>query len=304
MVRKGRAPFIAAFLLPAVVLFGVFVLSPYVQAFQISLTNWQGVSKSFDYVGFANYVWVWADEIWQRSVLHNLVLFIVLPVVTLGIALFFASLVTYGGAGGRREGVAGSKFYRALFFLPQIIPVVVVAVLWRFLYDPQLGILDSFLTFLGIDPRGLAAGGWLGTSETALTAIIVVAVWSMVGFYMVLFIAGMQQVPRELYEAAAIDGASRARMFFTITLPLVWDHVQVAFVYLEIQALDMFVLVNVMTEGQPDHATEVMATDMYRTAFLYSQWGRASAMGVSMLAIALVFAALTFRMSRRQRIEF
>lgn len=303
-MRQRRAPFIVAFLLPAVILFAVFVISPYAQAFQISLTNWQGVSPTFDYVGLDNYAWLWTNAVWTKSVLHNVALFIALPILVLGLALLFAALVTYGGSAGRTEGVAGSRFYRLLFFFPYIIPMVVVGVLWRFLYDPNLGILDSFLRFVQLDPRSLAPNGWLATESTVLGAIAVVAVWAWVGFYMVLFVAGMQQIPRELYESAALDGAGRIRMFFGVTLPLLWDHVQVAFVYLEIQALDMFVFVQVMTDGGPDHASEVMATDMYRTAFSYAQWGRASAMGVSMLVISLVFALVTFRMTRRERVEY
>jgi N-acetylglucosamine transport system permease protein len=131
-----------------------------------------------------------------------------------------------------------------------------------------------------------------------------VVVWQSVGFYMVLFIAGIQSIPTTYYEAAVLDGANRATMFLRITLPLLWDHVQVALVYIGIAALDFFTIVAVMTEGGPNRASDVVAYYLYTTAFRYGQFGYATAMGVALLLLTLGLSVVTLRVTQRERIEF
>jgi N-acetylglucosamine transport system permease protein len=149
---------------------------------------------------------------------------------------------------------------------------------------------------------------WLNEPNIVLWARLVVVVWHGVGFYLVLFSAAMQSIPRDIYEAALIDGAGRAQSFFRITLPLLWDSVQTAWVYLGIAAMDMFILVSTMTSGDfgggPDHHSEVMATVMMRNFQLYGRSGYACAMGVVMLVLTLIVSVFTLRATRRERIEF
>ncbi|GAA5026799.1 carbohydrate ABC transporter permease [Actinopolymorpha pittospori] len=306
-MRKGRVPFIITFLAPPLALYVVFVLSPFVQGIQISFTDWTGFTPQFSYVGFDNYTALIRDSAWWHAALNNVKLLLVIPAVTLVLALVFATLLTRGGTGGARSGLFGSRFYRVVYFFPQIIPVVIVAIMFQFIYSTQGGLLQQSLDFFGLDLLRIIPNGPLGNPGFILWSIMFVAVWSAVGFYMVLFIAGMQQIPREFYEAAAIDGATRFRMFRHLTLPLLWGHVQVSLVYIGVGTLDMFALLSVMARNgvSADFGADVMATQLFRTAFaLNSQFGYASAMATMLLIFSLLLAVLTFRFTRRERLEY
>lgn len=199
-------------------------------------------------------------------------------------------------------GVWGSKVYRVIFFLPQVLAVAIVGVLFQSIYRPdETGVINGLLGKIGVDPVG-----WLIDPDIALLAIIGVMVWQAVGFYVVLFSAGMSTIPKDVFEAAALDGAGRFTLFFRITLPLLWDTMQVAWVYLGIAAFDAFALVQVLSvdRGGPDNSTTVLPLEIWRTAFSFSKFGYASAMGVALFFMTITFAAITLRVTRRERIEF
>lgn len=307
-MRKGRVPFIIAMLLPPMALYAIFVLSPFVQGIQISFTNWQGLSPNFDYVGLDNYIFLMQDSQWWSAALNNFKLLVVLPVMTLSLALFFAVLLTRGGAGGTKKQLPGAGIYRVIYFFPQVLPVVIIAILFQFVYSTaDSGLLKQMLKWIGVDLLALIPNGPMGNPATVLWAIAFVSVWAGVGFFMVLFLAGIQQIPRDLFEAAAIDGASRTRMFLSVTFPLLWNHVQVAVVFIAVNTLDMFALVSVMARNGlvADYGADVMGTQIYRTAFAgNSQFGYASAMATMVLIFSLVLAAVTFRATRREKLEY
>jgi N-acetylglucosamine transport system permease protein len=302
-MQRGKWPIIVTFLAPTLLLYAVFVAVPYLAGIAVSLTNWQGFSTEFAFIGLANYARLIGDSLWWTSLVHNLILLVVLPVCTLVLALAFASLLTQGGTSSVFHRIRGAGFYRIAFFLPYMMPVTIIAVLWQFIYNPTFGLLNGLLRALQL---GALTRTWLGDSHTALGAMAAVAVWGVVGFYMVLFVAGIQGIPRDMFEAAAIDGASRLQMFVRVTIPLLWNQIQVAIVYIGIFALDMFALVQIMSAGQggPNNATEVMALYLVQTAFSYNQFGYASAMGVTLFVLSLVLALLTFRLTARERVEF
>ncbi|GII85142.1 sugar ABC transporter permease [Sphaerisporangium siamense] len=296
-----RARFIAGFLAAPVLLYLVYVISPYAQAFSIAMTDWRGVSAHPGFVGLANFERLLGDGVFWTAVRHNGLLLVLMPIGTLVIALFFAFLLNAGGATAA-SGVFGARFYRVVFFFPQGLAVAIVAVLFQQVFRPDgSGMLNAPLIALGLEPVG-----FLSDPGVALWSILGVLVWQAVGFYVVLFSAGMASIPRELYEAAEIDGAGRGRLFFRVTLPLLWDTVQVGWIYLGIAALDVFAIVWVMTaeHGGPDHATTVMAAEIYRNAFQYFKFGYASAMGVVLFFFTVAFAAVALRLSRRERVEF
>jgi len=306
MLTRGRWPLIITFLTPGLVLYGVFVLSSFAQGVQISLTDWSGLTPDFNYVGLRNYVGLLQDREWWRALQHNLILLVFIPVVTLSIALFLASMLARGGSGAMRA-TPGSKFYRVLFFFPQVIPVVIIGIMFLYVYAADGGLLQGILNVFGLDLLTLIPNGPLGNPDTILLAIALPTVWASVGFYLVLFLAGMGQVPAELYEAASIDGADGFRSFFHVTLPLIWSHVQTALVYLGIGTLDSFAMVAVMAHGgvDADFGADVMSTLLYRTAFtLNSQFGYASAMGTMMMLASVALALITFRLTRRDKIEY
>ncbi|WP_128431028.1 carbohydrate ABC transporter permease [Streptomyces cyaneus] len=307
-MQHGKYRFIVGFLALPIIVYAVFVISPFVQAFQISLTDWSGLVGTAKFVGFENFEKLWHNEDFWNALWHNVWMLIAVPIVTLGLGLFFAFMLNVGGKRRKNEvitGVAGSKFYRFVFFFPQVISITIIAVIWFNIYnpDPQDGMLNSLLGAVGLDSLQNA---WLGEKSLALLCIMAVMIWSHVGFYVVLFSAAMASIPRDIYEAALLDGAGRFPTFFRITLPLLWDTVQTGWVYMGIIALDGFALVQIMSVnmGGPDGATDVMPLRLYLTAFRDSQFGYASAMGVAMLIVTMTFAVLTMRFARRERIEF
>lgn len=302
-MRHGKYPFIVGFLAAPVTIYVTFVIAPYLQAFYLAMTNWRGVSANPRFIGLDNFERLLQDEVFWKAVRHHGVLLLVLPLVAIVIALFFAFMLNVGGGsrGGVMTGVWGSKFYRVVFFFPQVLAIVIIGVIFQRVYAPDdSGLLNGFLGLFGADPVLFMAN-----PSIALYAIIAVLVWQAVGFYVVLFSAGMASIPKDIYEAATIDGAGRGNMFFRVTLPLLWDTLQVAWVYLGIAAFDAFAIVQVLSvdQGGPDGATTVLGMEIYRNAFSYSQFGYASAMGVALFFLTITFAALTLRVSKRETIE-
>ncbi|MFK3983283.1 carbohydrate ABC transporter permease [Micromonospora sp. NPDC050397] len=303
-MRHGKYRFLAGAILPGLLLYAVFVLSPYAQAFYLSLTDWTGVSGQVAFVGLDNYQRLFGDRSFLAALRNNGLMLLVVPLATIGLGLLLAALVNFGG---RRSSTAlasirGAEFYKIAYFFPQLLSLPIVAMLWQFVYHPNEGLLNGFLRAVGLDAL---ARVWLGDPGLALWAVMAVLVWSSVGFYMVLFSAAMESIPRDVLEAAVLDGAGRFATLRRIIVPLLWDNVQVAFVYLGVLALDGFAIVQIMTVGPggPDSATEVIGLGLYRSAFTYGKFGYAAAMGVALFFLTLAFAAIALRASRRERVE-
>jgi N-acetylglucosamine transport system permease protein len=291
--------FIIPFLLPAILLYGVFVVWPYAQAIYISLTSWRGVSANRPFVGLDNYARLWGDERFHEALGRNGQLLIALPLVTIAIALTFAALFTQGS-----QQIRGAGFYRIVFFFPQIIPAVIVGILWSYVYTPNVGLFNGILRAIGLE--GLTRS-WLTDPSTVLWAVAAVAVWSSVGFYMVIFLASMQTIPSSFYEAAILDGATRWTSFKDITFPLIWETVRTSIIYLAIAALDFFILIVVVSGGSTTmgaRRAEVAAIYLYNQAFDSSRWGYASAIGVVLLVLTLVLSLGIMRATRRETYEF
>jgi N-acetylglucosamine transport system permease protein len=283
---------IIPFLAPALLLYGTFVLYPYAQAMYIALTSWKGLRAPPRFVGLENFQRLLTDEDFWNALSHNAIYLLILPVFTLGFALFLAFMIS------RR--VRFANFYRVTFFFPQVMSGVAIGILWSFIYHPSIGILNSFLKGVGI----ASPPAWLGNPTTALYAVAAVVIWQSVGFYMVLFMAGMQAIPETFYEVAALDGASRAVMFFRITLPLLWETMRAALVFVALGALDMFGITFTMTQGGPDRSTEVLATYLYEEAFLNSRFGYGTAIAMALFLIVLVLSVALMWFTRRERLEY
>ncbi|MEW2297181.1 sugar ABC transporter permease [Streptomyces sp. NPDC006743] len=308
-MQHGKYRFIVGFLVVPLGLYALFVIWPFIQSIYYSFTDWTGLSPDFKMVGVDNYKRMFDDEIFWKSLQHSLLFALVLPVVTIGLALFFSFMINVGGrrrkGGPAISGVRGSSFYKIVYFFPQVLSIAIVALLFAFAYNPDSGAINSLLRGIGL---GSLQPLWLGDPDLALWCVMAVLVWSTTGFFVVLFSAAMASIPADLYEAALLDGASRFTTFFRITLPLLWDTVQSGWVYMGILALgaESFAVVQIMTTGPggPDYSTTVMVLYVYQKAFRDGQAAYATTIGVALLVVTLLFSAVVMKLGRRERLEF
>lgn len=307
-MQHGKYRFIVGFLIVPLTIYAVFVIWPFVQSIYYSFTDWTGLSPDFKLVGFDNYVKLFGDEVFWQSLQHSLLFLLLLPLVTISLALFFAFMINVGGRRRKNSavsGVRGSGFYKIVYFFPQVLSIAIVALLFRFAYNPRSGSLNAALDAVGLSALKTA---WLGDPETALWAVMAVMVWCTVGFFVVLFSAAMTSIPRDYYEAALLDGADRITTFFRITLPLLWDTVQSGWIYMGILALgaEAFAVVQIMTTGPggPAYSTTVLPLYVYLKAFRDGQAAYATTIGVALLVVTLVFAAVVLKLGRRERLEY
>lgn len=282
-----RSAFIAGFLAPALALYGLFVVWPVSQAFVFSLFRWRGVSEHRTFVGLENFARLAGDPVFGQALSHNL--FFLLAGGTAIMALGLAIAHAVHGEGRLVRGLRG------VYLFPQIISGVVVAILWMFIYNPSFGVLNGTLKAMGL---GSLAFDWLGTPRTALPAVTVTFVWHAVGFYIMLFSAGLRTIPAEVHEAALLDGVEGLRRFWTITLPMLWGVMRVAMVYVVINALNVFALVFLMTVGGPDRRTETMLTYLYEQAFKNSEFGYGTALAVANFAMVMFLSGAVMALFR------
>jgi N-acetylglucosamine transport system permease protein len=308
-MQHGKYRFIVGFLALPLGIYALFVIWPFVQSIYYSFTDWTGLSPEFKMVGFDNYSRLLDDDVFWKSLWHSVLFALLVPLVTLGLALFLSFMINVGGrrrkGGPVITGVRGSAFYKIVYFFPQVLSIAIVALLFQFAYNPDSGAINSLLRGVGLD--GLQPL-WLGDPNLALWAVMAVLVWSTVGFFVVLFSAGMASIPAELYEAALLDGATRFTTFSRVTLPLLWDTVQSGWVYMGILALgaESFAVVQIMTVGPggPDYSTTVLVLYVYQKAFRDGQAAYATTIGVALLVVTLAFAAVVLRLGRRERLEY
>jgi len=303
MKKREKHLTLFIFLFPAVLLYAVFFVFPMAQAFYIALFSWRGVSMNKTYVGLENFSKLVGfhtehgrltpnDDVFWQSIGHNLTFMVVSLAVVIPLALFFSFVLS------RR--VRGAQFFRAVYLFPNIISIVAIAALWQFVYLPGHGLLDAVIGRLSGEA---AANPWLGSASTALPAVIATNIWYSLGFYIVLLLAGVQSIPRSFYEAAEIDGAAAWQQFRHVTLPLLWEVLKLAVVYLIIHTLGVFSLVWVMTEGGPGSHTETLLTYLYRKAFRDSEFGYATAIGVVAFVLIFAISMASSRLMRRETVE-
>ena len=258
-----------------------FALIPILYNIYISLfdTNLLTPGK---FVGLKNYARLLKDTTFLRALRNNIFLVIGSLAAHMGLGLFFANAIF--------QKVKGSKFFQSVFFLPSVICGVAVGLIWTFVYHGNYGLLNAFLKLIG---QGDLQQVWLSNKNLALICIIVVVMWQWVGYHVVIQLAAMRNIPQELYEAAQLDGASEWQQFKNITVPLIRPILKVDAVLISTGALKYYDLVAVMTNGGPNHATEVMSTYMYYEAFNVLKFGYSSAIGVVLLILCMSAVMLT-----------
>ena len=272
------------FLAPSVVLFGVFLAAPLVYALYISFNQWS-MLRSPTWIGLENYRRILEDDIFWRS-LRNTAVFTLLfvPIVTV-MSLVSAALLN--------QAIRGKALFKALIFIPIITPSVVVGVVWTYAFQPELGLINQLLRSLSL-PTSL----WLGSPSVALPALVLVTIWQRFGWFMILFLAGLQDIPVEVKEAAKVDGASPIRSFFDITLPLLRPTVVLVTVLAAIGAFQVFDLIFVMTEGGPAYATQTLSYYIYTKAFRSFDMGYAAAMSYFLFVCLLIMTLVQMKILR------
>jgi raffinose/stachyose/melibiose transport system permease protein len=268
--------------LPAAV-YGTFVLYPLGTTVRLSLYEWDGLTAP-TFVGLANYAALVTDGRFAAALGHNAIFLVFYTLLPIAFALFLVILLA------QERAIRGLAVYRVGLFVPQVIPMVVVGVVWRWMYSPTTGLVNAVLGWFGTAPQP-----FLGQAATALPAVGVVGSWVQYGFAMVLFLAGIQQIDRSLYEAAAVDGAGVWAKFCHVTLPGLRGPIVVAVTVSMIAALRVFDLVFVTTRGGPANATIVMALEIYRRAFQLREAGLAAAAATLLVLLILALMRLVLR---------
>lgn len=287
-VSAYHMPFLL--LLPSLLFYTVFVLVPLVRAFQLSLTDWDGLSPTMQYVGVSNYTGIWTDARFLHSLWRNVLWWAMHVVLAAGGGLLLALLLSEVGH--------ARFFFRTVAFFPYVLSLAVVGVIWGQLYHPSIGLINTTLQSLGLsDLRRI----WLGDPTIALYSVGVASAWQAYGFYMVIFLAGIQGIDPQLHEAARVDGANGWQRMRDITIPSLHNTMTLVLTLAFISAMKGFGSVWAMTQGGPGYASELVAVYVWRTAFQSSAVGRAAAAGLSLAVIVIVFSVLFNR--RRDREE-
>lgn len=282
----GDKKAIFLFIFPAVFIFMFIIILPIIFSGYYSLLEWGSVGKG-TFVGLRNYAEMivnnsdgFRQSVWNSIILAGLSVFVQLP-IALAIALVLAN------------GVKGEGFFRSAYFIPVIVSTVVIGQLWMKIYNPQYGLLNSFLTNIGLETW---KGEWIGNTDTALVAVFVPLIWQYVGYHMLLMYAAIKSIPQDIMEAAKIDGASPFKTATSITIPLIKPIIEVSIVFAVTGSLKTFDLIYVLTGGGPLHATEVPSTLMFNTIFQKNMYGYGSAIAIFIIFECLLFTVIIQRM--------
>lgn len=292
--KRQRNLFIATFILPTLAFFGMFTIYPVVKGLYYSFFDWSGMSKNKEFIGFDNFKEMWHDPIVWKAVGND---YFLVAGKIVGI-MFFATLFAVALTRFRFK-MAG--FFRSIFFIPNVISVVVIGVLWNFIYNPQIGFLNAFLSLFTKEPVTIT---WLGFASHTIWMLLPPAIWAGIGFYMILLIAAIQGIPASYYEAAELEGANQWHQFTGITLPLVWEQMKVSILNIMMTTLNgSFVIVWIMTEGGPDNSTQVMGSYLYQMAFRQFHFGYGASIGFLILILSFVTTIVLQRLMRHETIE-
>lgn len=282
------------FFIPGLVLYSIFFLYPTISALFYSFTDWDGLSENFQFVGLNNYERAFTgDSIFRKTIGNNLKFMLMVVVFQTLAALVFALIVM--------KNTKTNILLRALYFFPTILSSVSVAFIWSFIYDPSLGILNQLLEIAGLD---FLTQNWLGNADIAIYSLAITQIWFHAGQMLIIFVAGLQAIPKDLYEVAEIEGASKWQTFRNVTWPLLAPSATIVIAYTTIQSFKAFDLVFAMTGGGPNNSTEIIATYIFDVAFRSYQFGYASAISCIFMVIIAIITYLQFKALRSDRVSY
>ena len=288
---KSRKRFVFLCVAPATILFFIFMILPTLNVFRMSLYERGAYSPNETFVGLKNFQHLLKDTQFIRSMQNMILLVVVVTIITFAFALVFAAI---------REKIKGQNFFRIIFYIPNILSVVVISGIFSAIYKPENGMLNSIIGLFRDMTDPIL---WKG-EKLVIPSIIIAMVWQAVGYYMVMYMASMSSVPASLYESANLDGAGRLTQFFQITIPLVWTNIRTTLTFFIISTINMaFLFVKAMTSGGPNGASDVALNYMYsqKDAGLY---GYSMAIGVVIFLFSFALSACVNRATSREPLEF
>lgn len=269
------------FLLPNFLAVCIFMLIPIVFSFWLSLTEWDLINPP-KFVGLENYSEMLTDGRFHTTMKNTILFSLITIPSSIAISLFFALLLN--------QAISGVKTYQAIIFMPVVVSMVAVSVIWRWIFNTEVGILNYFLDFFGISPVG-----WISTEKWALISVSLVAIWKSIGFNMVIFLAGLKGIPRQLYEAADIDGAGTIAKVFRIEIPLLGPTLFFVTIMTVLSSFQAFDVVYMITDGGPGDSTNVIYYWIYQHAFKFFNMGYAAALSWVVFAVLFVVTLMQFR---------
>ena len=279
------------FIAPGFIIYSMFFVFPALATFYYSFTNWDGLLGVHEFIGIDNYKRLFNDSIFKTSFTNNIKFMLCVVVLQFIFSLIFAIFVD--------KNTKVNIFFRALYYFPTILSSVSIAFIWLFTYDPNYGVINTILQWFGFN-----GVNWLGDPKIAIFSVAIVQVWFHTGQMIVIFVAGLQSIPRELYEAAMIEGASKWQTFKHVTWPLIAPSAIIVCSYTTVQSFKAFDLIFAMTRGGPNYSTEILSTYIYNTAFLNSQFGYASAVSIIFLIIVGFITICQFKALRIDRVNY
>ncbi len=291
--NKRRTGFLFLCVAPATILFFIFMVVPTLNVFRMSLYERGAYSPDETFVGFSNFETLFRDTRFIQSMQNTILLIVVVTIITFALALVLAGILT-------REKIRGQNIFRVIFYIPNILSVVVISGIFSAIYQPANGLLNSIIELFTDLANPIQ---WKGES-LVMISLIIAMIWQAVGYYMVMYMASMAAVPLDLYESAQIDGAGRVRQFFSITIPLIWTNIRTTLTFFIISTINMaFLFVKAMTSGGPNGASEVALSYMYgqKDAGLY---GYSMAIGVVIFLFSFILSALVNRATKREPLEY
>lgn len=293
--KTSKNIFITICILPAIILFTLFMVVPTIEVFRMSLYSWGGFSNTKEFVGLDNFKVLWNDMNFIQAFQNSIVLIVLVAIITIVVAVFFAAVLT-------KETVKGNNFFRVVFYIPNILSIVVIAGIFSAVYDPSSGLLNSIFGVISLDSFKQM---WLGNQDIVIYSVAGALVWQAIGYYMVMYMSSMASIPESYYEAAELEGAGKFKQFTSITLPLIWNNIRTTLTFYIISTINLsFLLVKAMTGGGPDGSTEVFLSYMYSQAYGNSTYGYGMAIGVIVFTFSFALAGIVSRITKRDVLEY
>lgn len=294
--KKAKRLFVTACLAPAMILFLIFMVYPTINIFTMSTFKWGGLSANKTFVGLYNFKTLINDVNFLRALQNTIFIIAIVTVITMTLAIVFASILS-------REKIKGQNFFRIVFYIPNILSVVVISSIFSAIYDPsENGMINSILAMF--NGEGFETVKFLGNSKIVLYAIVGALIWQAIGYYMVMYMASMATIPEHLYEAAELEGAGKIKQFFSITLPMIWDNIRTTLTFFVISTINLsFLFVKVMTNGGPNGASDTVLSYMYTQAYSRSNFGYAMAIGVVVFILSFGLSFAINKVTERENLE-